>query len=285
MPLDLSPPPKLWTPQKPAIIRASAIPQSYAEANRIVADSPFNPTRAMPLLGTFAAASARALRPVANSPAPLIVGTPATFFNNSAANTHNFNLPSGIVSGELLLLWCGAQANVGGEWSVPSGWTEIASSLNGGSFGDHVLLARLADGTEGATVAVTKGGTTVRVAGVAVRISGALGVAGVIASTAADAGASTAPNPPSRAATAPADTENLLWLASMCAEHNNDPSDPSGYPTNYTKVASGVGTTATGATVAVAQRTLTPTSSEDPSAFTIPGSSRWTALTAYVRPA
>lgn len=35
MPLDLAPPPKLWTPSKPAIIRASDIPRTYAEALKI----------------------------------------------------------------------------------------------------------------------------------------------------------------------------------------------------------------------------------------------------------
>lgn len=35
MALDLPPPPVLWTPPKPAIIRASELPKTYAEAKRI----------------------------------------------------------------------------------------------------------------------------------------------------------------------------------------------------------------------------------------------------------
>ncbi len=80
MPLDLAPPPKLWTPSRPAIIRASDLPRSYAEAKKI-AHKPDIASFPMP---TFV--------PAANTPATIaytdkkISGSDASYYNHGSAS-------------------------------------------------------------------------------------------------------------------------------------------------------------------------------------------------------
>lgn len=81
----------------------------------------------------------------------LTIEATATFENNTIAETHNVTLPSGITSGEILLLVTREGRAPGGMYT-PSGWTHLVSSSTTAMMS---AFYRVADGTEGSTVAVT----------------------------------------------------------------------------------------------------------------------------------
>lgn len=68
-----------------------------------------------------------------------------------AATSHNINLPSGIVAGNLLLVFF--RFNDTGNVATMPGWTVMAHGL-GGATGYFAAFYRFADGTEGATATV-----------------------------------------------------------------------------------------------------------------------------------
>lgn len=93
-----------------------------------------------------------------------IVESVATDTSGAAGTGHLITMPSGIVSGDKLVmfLWTDGGANV----TALTGWTRIGSSLAA----EAKLYVRVADGTEGATQAVTFS-ASVRQAAITYRIS------------------------------------------------------------------------------------------------------------------
>jgi hypothetical protein len=86
--------------------------------------------------------------------------------------SHVINLPTGIASGNLLLLWFTMDGASGNAVSTPSGWTlmQTTNVVTNGDFG--VLFCRTADGSEGSTVTITSTGTSQSSAAVCLRITG-----------------------------------------------------------------------------------------------------------------
>lgn len=204
-----------------------------------------------------------------------VVEATNTGFSNSQVSSHSVPLPSGIQSGDLLLIILAFQHNGGGDWNLPTGWTALYTQDNGAGIGQQVCYYREADGSEGATQTVTT--NVVGRAGYnSYRISGYQGAPE--AATTPDSGASTSPNPPSL--TPSWGAAKTLWIATTSQDHNNQ---PSAIPTNYGDTINGTGTTSVGATMSSCRRELEATN-DNPGAFTIT-SNRWVAATIAIRPA
>ena len=206
------------------------------------------------------------------------VETTATYDDGEDSyDTRNVTLPSGIASGDLLVMFCNTVSAWSGGISVPSGWTALYTSVFSGESGDKVrCFYKTATGSEGSTVAVATPDWT-RMSAVTFRISGWDSGEAPEAGTPAVNSGSTAPNPPSL--TPSWGSDKTLWLA---VSHSSAGSSVS-YPTNYSggvTAYSGVDN-AYHARTAVAVRELEATS-EDPGAFTLGSSATWVANTVAV---
>jgi hypothetical protein len=198
---------------------------------------------------------------------------------STAATNKVCNLPTGISSGDLLLLIlrsAGADTH-----STPTGWTALALN-NGADAADDItsVFYRVASGTEGSTVTVN-GTASLKFAAICWRITG--GDTPQI-STAAT-GTSTTPDPPSFTPSGGAKDYLWIWLGAWEGEQT---SPPSGSPTNYNNpVGANSGTAGaitTNCQVAGASRQLNA-ASEDPPSWTISASDDWTAWTVAIPPA
>lgn len=199
--------------------------------------------------------------------------------NGSTAATNKVcNLPTGIVSGDrlvLILRSAGADTH-----SLPTGWNWLAQNNVADASDDTTsVLYRVADGTEGGTVTVN-GTASLKFAALCWRITGA-GTPQISATT---TGTSTAPNPASFTPTGGAQDYLWLWVGGWEGEQT---SPPAGAPTNYVNAAGAnsgtAGVIATNCRVAGASRQLNA-ASEDPPSWTISASDDWTAWTVAVPP-
>lgn len=103
---------------------------------------------------------------------PVIQGT-QNYETDTLATSHTIDLPSGIASGELLMLLVTSSNNI--TISTPTGWT----LLDGMSTAWTKSFMRDADGTEGTTLGITLTGGSGRINSICQRISGAVGTSGV----------------------------------------------------------------------------------------------------------
>jgi hypothetical protein len=191
------------------------------------------------------------------SPFPQIVGTAATYTETSLLTSHPVTLPSGIVSGELLLMII-RQGGSNVTKTPPSGWTAVLS----GSFME--VYNRTADGLEGATADVELS-TARKLLAVTMRISPAAAV---------EASTFNSLNSPSLS---PAwGSDDTLWIAGSSVQQNDSTFAYLGDPTSYTRVAylettDGAGASdRTDAQLVIAYRTLA-TATEDPDAWPTSG--------------
>jgi hypothetical protein len=197
----------------------------------------------------------------------------------SASTSHVFNLPAGIVSGNLLLAIISAGAAV--SFTKPAGWEEIVDD-------DAVTPVtvwigyRIADGLEGATATATSSGSA-NSAHVSYRITGAHASAAPEAGTVFYNATSTSPDPPS--VTASWGGLDNLFIVALAQQRANKAI--SAWPANYTgsqvhRQHSGGG--GSDGAAAFATRDLTA-ASDDPGAFTVDGpGDDVKALTLVVRP-
>ena len=201
-----------------------------------------------------------------------VIKTTATteLFANLVAT---LNLPSGIVDGDLLIM--GVTLRNGQTATWPAGWTQIGF-LNKTVDTSIEIRFRDADGTEGATIAVTLDTSASGCVGICYRIDSHHSSTAPEASTGADANSST-PDPDSLN---PAGwgTEDTMWLV-FCGHKT---SIITAAPSSYTNLIAENNATAIAA--GSARRELNA-ASEDPGTFTAAGSNRWTAMTVAIRPA
>lgn len=188
---------------------------------------------------------------------PVIEGT-ATYTTDSTIASHSVNLPTGIQSGNLLIMIFRAGSAVTVS-SGPSGWTLLGSR---NSNGVTYVWYKTADGTEGSTVTVTTG-SSIHAAAISYRISGWGGTPEI-----AFAGSNVNDPPSLSPSWGSAET---LWIAVMTNRRSD--SSVSAAPTSYTGLitisqASNIGTDRS--RVSSAHRFLTA-ASEDPGAFTTSG--------------
>lgn len=200
----------------------------------------------------------------------------------TAGTAHTVNLPASIAAGDLLLVFFGI-GSTAATLDAITGWTELVdvSTAN-----DLKILARTADGSEGATLSVTTSAST-KHSSIAYRISGAETVAtrAPELSTVAT-GTSTGPDPTTCTPTGGA--KDYLWIAAfaLAGEEADDDTWCNSAPTNYTNLlqkAAGVAGTNIGVEVATAERQLNA-ASEDPNAFNVDVSFAWRAYTVAVHP-
>lgn len=206
--------------------------------------------------------------PASVSAFPVIAATNTSASSAAQASPHTVNLPTGIVSGDLLIMvfMLGNTNTI----TTPTGWTQIFNTLA------TVRLAayyRIADGTEGASVSVVIGGSG-RSAHCTYRISG---YAGTPESGTSTSGSSVSADPPTLSPSwASAKT---MWLAVMGV---NSATIPTAAPTNYTNLIAYAGASG-GVSVGSGRREL-ETATEDPGAFTN-ANANWVANVIAIRPA
>ncbi len=204
---------------------------------------------------------------------PVVEGT-ATSEETSDVTAHTVSLPSGIVSGELLVVWFSGVKFTSYTHSFPGDWVEISDDYVDKTGGAVAYLN--ADGTEGSTFEVTTS-SAIQSGHVAFRMSGA-GDTPEIAVLAASS-ADEFPDPPDL--TPSWGSADTLWLASHMASQGKWVATPANYDNlilSPTFGASNFGQ------VGVARRELAATS-ENPAAFEIDWSSDfWIAQTVAIEP-
>jgi hypothetical protein len=202
------------------------------------------------------------------------VGATATGQNDTLLSSHTVNLPTGIASGDRLLVAFTDKDVAGADPAFPGGWTvERVAVQAGGATLRLTVASRVADGSEGSTITVTTTNTT-RQTHISARITGG----GTPEVSAAATGNNGAPDPP---ALTPAAATDALWIAVGGASHSGD---YTAAPTNYGSMVESVNATTANTTrsaTAMAFRDLNTGSAEDPGAFTYDQStlSEWAALT------
>lgn len=98
----------------------------------------------------------------------------ATSANSNGINTVTtavITMPSGIVSGDFLLMVGVQDFGPTSGWAAVTGWTIVRQLQNGNGNDDLIVYRRISNGTEGASVSVGLGGTTTWAA-TALRITG-----------------------------------------------------------------------------------------------------------------
>jgi len=201
---------------------------------------------------------------------------------STAGNPITCNLPSGIVSGDLILL---VLRTNNASITTPGGWNALRNAFPAESGTDDALLVayRISDGTEGGSVSVTLGANA-KFASIAWRITGITsGTAPEIAVTVASS-QGTSVDPPSLSPTGGSKEYLWMWLGGWTGEQTSPPaSGPTNY-SNWTGANSGTGgSTASNCRVAGGSRQLTG-SSENPPAVTISVADWWTGMTVAIYP-
>ena len=206
-----------------------------------------------------------------------VVETTNTSQESSAVTTHTVSLPSGIVSGNLLLLFI--DTNTATTVTGPSGWTELWAQSSGPYLRRGYY--RQADGTEGTTVTFSTSVASQSVH-ISYRISGAENPSTQVpeAAVLGAGGSGTTIDPPSLTPTGGA--KDYLWIAG--ASHNSASSGAvNAAPTNYSSLLTSTVATLVGN--GTAQRNLNA-ASENPDTVGISASvGRRLGFTVAVHPA
>ena len=189
--------------------------------------------------------------------------------------THDVVVPTGIVSGELLLLLI-VLDGIPTLSGMPSGWTQLIRQAVDTSLVSEVWY-RTANATE-ANFTYTSSASE-RSVNRCLRIGSWHGT--TIPEAAAATGIDGANPDPPNLDPAGWGTEDTLWVA-FCG--NDDP--VSAYPTSYTdnQFTDNTGTTFSDANIAMATRNLAA-AAEDPGTFTQSPVGNWVGITVAVRPA
>ena len=182
-----------------------------------------------------------------------------TSYENGLVANHTVSLPSGVASGDLLLLlFAGGYYDQEITW--PSGWTELDQQKSSSESMMSGAAYKVADGSEGATVICQTSGTALSAHQV-FRLSNYSGVPEMSTYHFSYTG----PNPPSLT-NSWGSTYGTLWIAWMGGEDNC----PSAYPSNYSDTLYVEDPPTSYAGVASARRELMA-ETEDPGAFTPEG--------------
>lgn len=221
-------------------------------------------------------------QPSPSAPPPLsgfaAVESSAVSEETTTVTNHNVLLPPGIMAGDLLVAGFVTFHDHIPTW--PAGWTELASHAVSNLTSNNpraTLVYRLADGTEGTSLAVTTAAGTPS-AHLSYRISGHGTQAPEVALNDHAGLPVTQPEPPALTPTGGA--QNYLWLA--LAGMRVSPALT--YPTNYLTGVSSGSLTPGGGSFMGAQRQLN-SASEDPGFFTVEMGRYGVAFTVAIYPA
>ena len=202
---------------------------------------------------------------------------------NTNETSHTVDMPSGVVSGDLLMVFfsCDGAESVG--W--PTGgdlWNEISEASSTGGNSTLAVAWRVSDGTEGASITVTTG-TIEKSTHVVARINGNEDptTQPPEVSTVEPIGTATTVDCPSLTPTGGA--KDYLWLA--CGAWDGTDNAYISSPTNYALVQEIQNPSGGGRShIAVAERDLNA-SVEDPGVFTFTIAEQRQAQTVVVHPA
>ena len=208
---------------------------------------------------------------------PVVEATNTSLEDAGNVTSHTVNLPSDIVSGELLIVCFSKDGGFGTSW--PEGWIEFFEGQVGGGHNTLALAYREADGTEGSTITVTTSSSD-RSTHVSYRISGAEDPDTQAPETHAFTGGDDA-NPDPANLTPTGGAKDYLWIAVEGHDRNHS---LDAIPTDYTNALGIVGGGANSCGINSGRRNLNA-SSENPGTFTIGGSDTWIAQTIAVHPA
>jgi len=213
-----------------------------------------------------------------------VAGTPVTSASVDNTGSVVASLPTGIVSGEVLL----AAFRLVGDRTVttPTGWALVTEpdatmKTNGALF----IFARDADGAEGATVTFTLSAGATWVAH-AFRFEGAFGVTGGVEATLAYDDTAE-PNPPS-ITPAWGSAEDIVLAFGSTRRTDHDFTAPTSYADLLNVVANADASASTGDTRLVSARRTLTMATEDPGNFAKTGAgtiNRAQAATVAIRPA
>lgn len=209
---------------------------------------------------------------------PQVAATNTSLEDAGNVTSHTVSLPSGIVSGNLLIVGFNTDGQESVTW--PTGWTEIFEGIAASSQCTLAIAYRQADGGEGSTIIVTTG-TSERSAHWSYRITDHEAPATQAPQASGGAtGTSASPDPDSLTPTGGA--KDYLWIA--VEGHDRDKTTDA-FPTNYdSNQVNTAGAGAGSAGVAAATDEVNAVS-EDPGAFTISATEEWVTATVAVHPA
>lgn len=207
------------------------------------------------------------------SPAVAATNTSATA---AASTSHTVNLPTGIARDDLLVVFFGTVTSANAVGQAVTDWTRIQPG------GRIIFYTRVADGSEGSTLAVTTDIST-KAAHASYRVTGQhASTAPVKANSVTTTDA--APDPPNLAPVG--GSADYLWIVFGC---NDGTATVSTWPTGYTAdqlnpASGGSGASGTKCVTFVANKPATA-SSDNPAAMVITASQLWTVTTMAVYPA
>jgi hypothetical protein len=209
------------------------------------------------------------------------VQTTAESATTTASTSHTVTMPSGVAAGDFLLI-LGAQVTTT-DFTL-AGWSELLNeNVNRGG----LVYAKIADGSEGASVTISSVGST-KPAWIAYRITGAADPT-VTAPTLSTVATGTSVNPNATTCN-PGVSADYLWISfyTLAGEEADDDTWTTSAPASYTNLlqkTAGTAGTNTSGVLASAERQLTA-SSEDAGSFTTVTSvnNTWRAFTIAIPP-
>lgn len=196
--IDIGPPPKLWTPPRPAIIRSAAD----------IAD------RATFPFPTFAPRVKRF---------PVVQGVSGSTGSGSSISVA---LPSGVAAKDLLVIFHVVSGNR--TISIPAGWSGFVDNSSGSVGMGVAVFSKVAAGGETSVVVSHAGGSS-NIASLSYRISGA-----VLPVQTAHIGPTSANNPNPPSLTVPWGVDKTLWLVASFVLGNSNP--PSAAPSGFSSL-------------------------------------------------
>jgi hypothetical protein len=206
---------------------------------------------------------------------PTVVGTPSTYFDTTQTNSYNVPLPSGLISGNLGLIFLTGSAGGTYTTSTPLGWTSLGTGAYSGGTAKWNVFYKTLTGSEGSTVTIGAGTSSWDLAVICYQITGWSGTP--IIGT-ASTGTTTSPNPPSATPTAAA---SLAFA--ICGGNPSSTQTVSAYPTGYSNGTTVFRTSGAGRVYCIVSlKNLSGTSAEDPSAYSVGQSSPTWAQTVIV---
>jgi len=205
-------------------------------------------------------------------PAGVIVAASATTGIGTATTSHTLNLPTGIASGDCLIMIVRTGSSSVAHTGI-SGWTEHLTYSNNGR---TTIYKRTADGSEGSTATLVSSSPARKSAAIALRITGHLDA------TVYGTGVSTSYDPPTLSPSF--GSADYLWLAIASSRASYA---ATAAPTDFTGLiqANSIApdnTDNTEATVLCAARQFTG-SSLNPDAFTVTGANTEVSFTLAIR--
>ena len=200
----------------------------------------------------------------------------------TATATAALNLPTGILAGDLLIVY--VRVAIIGAIGWPAGWVEVFDESPDAADDVNALAWRKADGSEGSTVTISNGNA--KFASMSWRITGAESPT----VQAPEVGARTtgsATQPDAGTVTPTGGSKDYLWITvyGMEGEQTGVTTYPTNYASNQLFANSGTaGAVTTNVTMGAANRTATA-SSENAGVWSVAGTlDDWTAFTIAVHP-